>query len=795
VGTPIANRTRAETEDLIGFFVNTLVLRGRLSSGITFRELLEQTREVTLGAYAHQELPFERLVEELQPERSLSHTPLFQVMFTLQNTPLPSAQLGGLRMSAEGESTEQAAKFELSLAMMEGEAGLAGAFDYRAELFEAETVKRMVRHFEQVLRAAVADVEQKVSDIELLSKGEREQILVRWNSTRREGGEWKGIAELFEEQVKRTPDALAIVFREQQLSYRELNQRANQLAHYLRELGVGPEQIVGILMDRSVEMVTAVLAVLKAGGAYLPLDSEYPQERLSFMLSDAGVGLLLTREQLPRTEIKVIAVNQSEEIKRQSVENPAKEVSGENLAYVIYTSGSTGKPKGVQIRHRGVSNVIAASIERLGVGAGSRVLQAASLSFDASVLEIFTALLSGASLFLVDVETLMSNSRLGQLMRDQAITFIASPPSRLDTITESNFPNLRTIIVGGESCSADTVARWSGGRRFFNAYAPTETTIYSTLFECSEITSQPPPVGRPIANTEVYLLDGRLHPVPLGARGELYIGGAGIARGYLNRPELTAERFIPNPFGSEPGARLYRTGDLARYLPDGNIEFVGRTDQQVKLRGFRIELGEIEAALGQHPAVRETVVTLREDRPRDKRLIAYLVMKPTADGETFPTASEWRGYLKEKLPEYMIPSLFVRLEELPRTATGKIDRRALPAPELSGTDAGGTYVEPRTAVEKMLSELWSEVLGVERVGVRDNFFELGGHSLLATQLISRVREDFHVDVELRTLFEFPTVEGLAEIVTRKRVEQEDPQEIAHLLDALEQMSEEEAGRL
>jgi amino acid adenylation domain-containing protein len=658
-------------------------------------------------------------------------------------------------------------------------------------------MRRMIRHFEQVLRAAVADAEQKVSEIELLSTDEREQMLVRWNSTRREIGKWKSIVELFEEQVERTPGALAVVFAEQQLSYRELNERANQLAHYLQTLGVVPEQIVGIMMNRSLEMVISVLAVLKAGAAYLPLDPEYPQERLSFMLNDADAKALLTQsklaEHLPQSEAFVIAVDQSEEIRHQSVENPTREVSAENLAYVIYTSGSTGKPKGVQVQHRGVSNVIAASIERLEVGTSSRVLQAASLSFDASVLEIFSALLSGACLILVDRETLMSNSLLSQLMRNQAITFIASPPSRLDTITDNEFPDLRTIIVGGESCSSETAARWSGGRRFFNAYAPTETTIYSTLFECSEMSTQSPPVGKPIANTEVYLLDEHLNPVPVGARGELYIGGMGIARGYLNRPELTAERFIPHPFSTEPGERLYRTGDLARYLPDGNIQFIGRVDQQVKLRGLRIELGEIETALSQHPEVRETVVILREDRPGDKRLIAYLVMKPSEDEETLVTASQWRQYLKERLPEYMIPSAFVGLEQLPLTNTGKIDRRNLPAPELTRSDMGETYVEPQTAVQKKLSDLWLEVLGIERAGIRDNFFELGGHSLLATQLISRVREDFHVDIELRTLFEFPTIEGLAEIITLKSIEQEDPQEIARLLDALEQMSEEEVG--
>ncbi|WP_254564071.1 non-ribosomal peptide synthetase [Oscillatoria sp. HE19RPO] len=761
VGLPIANRDRPEFEGLIGFFVNTLVLRTCFSGNPSFEDLLSKVRKVTLGAYAHRDLPFEKLVEILQPERSVIYTPLVQVMLVILDE-LPEIQIEGLRVSPLAVETG-IARTDLALCVEKTACGLIGEWEYNTDLFDESTIARMSRHFQTLLEGIVVNSKQKISELPLLTETERQQIHVEWNNTWAEYPQDKCIHQLFEAQVEQSPDAVALVFEGEQLTYRELNAKANQLAHYLQNLGVGPEVLVGICVERSFDMVVGILGVLKAGGVYVPLDPTYPQERLGFMLEDSSVSVLLTQTQLvellPPSSARVVCVDGDiEKIAFHSSENASSTVTPDNLAYVIYTSGSTGKPKGVLLAHQGLCNLVTAQIQLFDVHSDSRILQFASLSFDASIWEVVMALISGATLVLALRESLMPGPALIELLRDYAITTATLPPSVLAVLPPEEFPALQTIIVAGEACSADLVARWALGRQFFNAYGPTEATVCATVALCSD-GSRKPPIGRPIANTQIYILDPHNQPVPIGVPGELHIAGVGLAKGYLNRPELTDEKFIPNPFSNEPDSRLYKTGDLARYLSDGNIEYLGRIDDQVKVRGFRIELGEIEAALSQHPSLLSAAVVLREDIPGQKSLVAYIV--PVQDSA--PTVGELRGFLKPQLPDYMMPSAFVVLESLPLTPNGKVDRRALPAPE-KRNELEESFVAPSTPIEEMLASIWSNILSIDSVGIHDNFFELGGHSLLATQVISRVRDTLTVELPLRTLFEAPTLAGLAERV-------------------------------
>jgi amino acid adenylation domain-containing protein/non-ribosomal peptide synthase protein (TIGR01720 family) len=769
VGTPIANRHRAETENLIGFFVNTLVLRSDFAGNPNFRKLLSQTRDVCLGAYAHQDVPFERLVEELQPERSLSHTPLFQVMFALQQAPL-ALELPDVTLSPL-QADSGTSKFDLTLELVDTKQGLAGVLQYSTDLFDAATIKRMLKHFEALLDGLVANPERPIADLPLLTDSERQQLLFQWNDTRQDFLQEQSVSRLFEWQAEQTPESVAVINKAERISYGQLNQRANQLAHYLRELGVGPETIVAILMDRSVEMVISALAILKAGGAYLPLDPEYPQERVSFMLRDAGVKTLLTQKELlpqvPQTLTTVVAVDaQHEEIERQSRENLAASATADNLAYVIYTSGSTGTPKGTLIPHSALLNLISWHREQYQLGASDRSTQLAGLGFDASVWELWPVLCAGATLLIADEETRAVPAKLRDWLLGEQVTISFVPTPLAEKLLELEWPQsggLRHMLTGGDRLHKRPIE----GLPFalINHYGPTECAVVASAGMVNaggEDGCGWPSIGRPIANVEVYLLDERMQPVPVGVRGELYIGGRGIGRGYLNRPELTAERFIPHPFSAEPGARLYRTGDIARYLADGRIEFIGRADAQVKVRGYRIELGEIEAVLAEHELVREAVALLREDVPGEKRLVAYVV----AYDEQQPTNSELRGHLQKQLPAYMIPSAFVMLDELPLTPSGKIDRRSLPAPERVRPELENSYVAPASPTEEILVSIWSDLLNVERVGIHDNFFELGGHSLLATQLISRIRETFHVNLPLRSSFESPTIAEQAQLIER-----------------------------
>jgi amino acid adenylation domain-containing protein len=770
VGSPIANRNRHEIEGLIGFFVNSLVLRTNLSGSPTFLELLSRVREVALGAYAHQDLPFEKLVEELHPERNLSHHPLFQVAFSLQNTPIEALELPGLTLS-HIDFDNPSAKFDLEFHLWESPEALRGQVIYSTDLFDDATITRMLGHFQTLLEGIVANPEQSLCELPLLTAAERQQLLIDWNNTRRDYPQNQYFHQLFEAQVELTPDAIALIFENQQLTYRELNIRANQLAHHLQQLGVVPDVLVGICIERSLEMIVGLLGILKAGGAYLPLDPSYPQERLNFMLEDAQISLLLTQSILApvlkegwgdrQDGLSVVCLDKDwDAIAHHPQTNPTSNVTSENLAYVIYTSGSTGKPKGVLVQHRGLSNLAEAQLE-FNVQPSDRILQFASLSFDASIFEIVMALRAGATLYLAKKEALLPGQPLIKLLRDNAITHITLPPAVLAVLTEE-IPALKTIICAGESCSQNIVKRWAVGRKFFNAYGPTEATVWATIAEISD-NSHKPSIGRPIVNTQIYILDAHLQPLPIGITGELYISGDGLAQGYLNRPDLTAERFIPNPFNSYRDktfriSTIYKTGDLACYQPDGNIEFLGRLDDQVKIRGFRIELGEIEAVLTQHPAVRETVVITTEKVSGDKRLVAYIV---PAQNIT-PTIIELRDFLKKKLPEYMVPSDFIVLESLPLTPNGKFDRHNLPEHDnWTNQSLDKAYIEPRNHTESTVAKIWIEVLNLKRVSIHDDFFDLGGNSLLSISLMEQIKKQFERELPLSTLFLNPTIEGLA----------------------------------
>ncbi|HYH81021.1 MAG TPA: amino acid adenylation domain-containing protein, partial [Longimicrobium sp.] len=772
VGTPTANRGRAEIEGLIGFFVNTLALRMDLSGAPTVAELLARVKERALQGQHHQDIPFEQVVELVDPARSLSHSPLFQVVFAWGSSTLGAGiSLPGLELDAVVTGASQA-KFDLSLTLREAGARIAGGVEYATALFERATVERYLGYVRRVLEAMVEDERQAVDRLPLLSRAERRQVVEGWNATEAEYPSRSCVHELFEAQVERTPGAVAVVHEDRSLTYGELNARANRLAHHLRALGVGPDVRVGICVERGPEMVAAVLAVLKAGGAYVPLDPSYPVDRLAYMLADSAPAVVLTQGAVAETlagvfaglgdDVPVLQLDASTQPWGAEADtDPARgALTPAHAAYVIYTSGSTGRPKGVLVPHRGLCNVAAAQQRAFGVGAGDRVLQFASLSFDAAAFELVMALASGAALCVASRDELLPGPGLLALLRRHAITAVTLPPSALAALPVEELPALRTITTAGEALPAELVGRWGVRHRLWNLYGPTEATIWSTAAACAD-PARKPDIGGPIDNTRAYVLDPGLEPLPPGAAGELYVGGAGVARGYLGRPALTAERFVPDPFGGEPGARLYRTGDRVRRLADGMLDFIGRVDHQVKVRGFRIEPGEIEARLREHPAVREAVVLVREDAPGDTRLVAYAV------ADEWAGANVLRAHLGQALPAYMVPAAFVRLDAFPLTPNGKIDRKALPAPE-GDAFAARAYRAPVGETEQALVDIWAEVLRLERVGVEESFFELGGHSLLATRVVSRVRELFGVELPLRTLFEGPTVAELGVRVEEMR---------------------------
>ncbi len=768
VGTPIAGRTRGETEELIGFFVNTLVMKGEVRGKESFREMLKGVRETALGAYGHQNVPFEMLVEQMQPERSLSHSPLFQVAFALHKPPKDIPDVIGLSLSQIGVEN-QTSKFDLTLSLTETRNTLFGLVEYSTCLFDISTISRMTEHFQTLVESIVTNADQQISELRMLSEAEQRQLLVEWNDTTRDYPSSLCIQELFQKQVELTPDAVAVIFGKDFLTYAELNRRANQLSGYLRERGVGLEVRVGICVERSVEMIVGLLSILKAGGIYVPLDPQYPKERLAFMLADADIRVLLTQkhlvESLPEHNVGIVCLEEWDKINRFSEENPTSTATAEDLAYVIYTSGSTGGPKGVCVTHRAVNRLVI-NTNYIQLDSNDKIGQAANCSFDAATFEIWGALLNGAKLVGITKDVALSPEEFARHIQQEDISVLFLTTALFNQIARTapeGFSNLRCLLFGGEAvdpeCVREVVLKGKP-ERLLHVYGPTENTTFSSWEEVEEvdIDARTIPIGKPISNTKIYVLDREMRPVPKGVAGELCITGDGLARGYWGSSKITAERFVPDPHSDERGGRLYRTGDEVRYWEDGRIEFIGRKDNQVKMRGYRIELGEIETALASHAGVREAVVVARTEEAGDKRLVGYVV----AEEDQAPTANELKQHLKESLPEYMIPSVIIMLDEMPLTANGKVDRQALPEPMRE--DFGQEYVAPATATEEILANLWAEVLRVEKVGREDNFFELGGHSLLATQLISRVRETFEVEIGLRELFERPTVADLAKSI-------------------------------
>ena len=767
IGTPIANRQRAELEPLIGFFVNTLVLRTTIDPGSSFIELLYQVRSASLDAYAHQDLPFEQLVDALAPERSMAYQPLFQVMLTLQNAPMERMRLPGLELQplpGPGNTT----KFDLSLSITEGSEQLFASFEYDTDLFDASSIERMSAHFTRLLQAILDQPRIRTTRLSMLGPDELAQ-LQRWNNTRTEYPREQTLHQLFEAQVARTPHSTALVFEDSSLTYAELNARANRLAHHLRSLGVGPDVPVAICLQRSLEMIVALLGVLKAGGAYVPLDPTYPSERLAFMLASARPAVLLTQQRLLATlstNVPAFCLDTHWHTLTTPDTNPPNHTLPGHLAYIVFTSGSTGQPKGVMTRHGGAVNYLAFVVAEYEISAIEQVLQIPTLSFDASVRDILGTLTAGAKLHLLSNEQARSPQAVAKHLLRTSITAVLSiTPSMLEAVSTaadegSSAPNLRLVLVSGEALlrrHVQTLYKAFGAHlRLVNQYGPTEGTMTSSFFAVGNAGRIG--LGRPIANVQLHVLDTQLSQVPLGLPGEVYIAGDGLARGYLGRPDLTAERFVPDPFSGRPGARMYRTGDLARWLPDGTLDYLGRIDYQVKIRGFRIEPGEVEAALASLPEVREAVVLVREDTPGDPRLVAYTVAHPAAQIDI----SALRAKLSESLPEYMVPAHFVVLEALPLTPNGKLDRRALPGPDTTRADSD--YVAPRTPTEVTLASIWIELLKLDKVGANDNFFHLGGHSLLATQMLSKLCSALGLELPLRALFEAPTLAELAQRV-------------------------------
>ncbi|HEU4886738.1 MAG TPA: amino acid adenylation domain-containing protein, partial [Thermoanaerobaculia bacterium] len=776
IGTPVANRQRRELENLIGFFVNMLAVRLRFDERPSVAALLAQVKATTLAAFAHQELPFEQVVEAVQPQRSLSHSPLAQVTFTWNNLERAQAdgstlQLPGLALAPVSRAHETT-QVDLQLLLDDVGDAISGVLVYARDLFDAETIERWTGSFVRLLEAMVADASTAIDTLPLLSAAERRQVIESFNETDFDYPKVALIHELFEQQAARRPDAVAVVDEHESLSYGELNTRANQLAHYLIGLGVKPDDRVAICSQRNTDLIVGLLGILKAGGAYVPLDPSHPRERLAWMLEDsAPVALLIqsdNEELLPEVELPVLRLDVDLPVlaRRLPAHNPDARTQGltsNHLAYVIYTSGSTGTPKGVMVEQRNVIQ-LASARDYVALHQESVVAQASNAAFDAATFEIWGPLLNGGRLVIVDKETLIDPEQLHKrLVAERVDTLFITTAlfNRIAKIDPSAFAPLGTLLFGGEMVSPEMVAavvRSGFPGRLLHVYGPTENTTFSTWYP---VTSEGAtvPIGRALAGARLYILDANRQPVPVGVAGEIHVGGDGVARGYLNRPELTAERFVSDPFSTRPDARMYKTGDLGRWLPGGNIEFIGRNDFQVKIRGFRIELGEIEAKLGLRAGVREVAVLAREDEPGDKRLVAYLVAEEDVD----LSVADLRDALSQQLPEYMVPSAFVQLDTLPLTANGKLDRHALPAPEATALSAR-EYEAPQGEIEEAIAALWQEQLKVPRVGRHDNFFELGGHSLLAVQLISHIRATLGVELPLRDLFARPSLASLADAV-------------------------------
>ncbi|MCT7957941.1 non-ribosomal peptide synthetase [Laspinema palackyanum] len=786
VGSPIANRNRSEIEGLIGFFVNSLVLRTSVAGNPTVREFLARVREVTLGAYAHQDLPFEKVVEALHPDRVLTVHPLFQVVFNLQNAPMQELELPGLTVSSMSLGVKTT-RFDLEVHLWEagdsfrrtygedwqhGE-GLRGLVVYNRSRFQGETVNQMLEQFKTVLENMVKNPEECINQVGLISEQEQGKLR-EWNQTQTEYPQG-GIPQQFEAQVLAHPEAVAVTIAGESLSYGELNRRSNQVAHYLQKLGIESEEVVGICAEQSLEAIVGMVGILKAGGAYLPLDPSYPRDRLEWMGEDAAIRVVLTPERFEQQlsavgEVRVCLDGDWQAISQESPENLTASISGSRLAYVIYTSGSTGTPKGVAVSHRAVNRLVL-NTNYIQITPQDRIAQAATLAFDAATFEIWGALLNGAHLVGISPAVILSPHDLVRELQEKQIDILFLTTALFQQVVRAipqGFQSLRCLLFGGETVDPRWVKKLlkqGMPQELLHVYGPTENTTFSTYYRIDSLpeAAKTIPIGKPIANTEVYLLDEQLQPVPVGISGEIYLGGDGLARGYLNRPQLTEERFIIYP-GDTSGRRLYKTGDLGRYKPDGNLEFLGRIDHQVKIRGYRIELGEIEAMLCQHPGVAAAVAIAQEEIPGDKQLVAYVVPRVTPGESSGLNIGELRRFMSEKLPRYMLPAAYALLEVLPLTQNGKINRQILPEIETTFEELPENYVAPRTSVEELLVDIWRQVLGKPQVGVYDNFFELGGHSLLATQLISRIRDGLKIELPVSQLFEAPTVASLANYI-------------------------------
>ena len=774
VGSPISGRNTVETERIIGAFINVLALRSDLTGSPTFRELLGRARRVCLEAYANQDVPFERVVGEVRPGRVLNRTPLFQVMLNLENVPAKSIDLPGLHVERLELDTETSL-FDLSLELVERPVGIHCLFELNTDLFEPATVRRMAGHFRTLLEGIAIDPDQPIGLLPMLTEAEEYQILVEWNDTRMAYPADTCLHHLLEERAEQSPGAVAVVFGDQQLTYRQLNSRANQLAHHLCHLGVGVGSLVALFVDQSVEMLVGIMGTWKAGAAYVPVDVHHPPQRVDSVLEDAQVGAILTQQKLVRrladyADNTICLDTDWPAIARHSDENPLATVTPNDLAYVIYTSGSTGEPKGCLIHHGGPVNHLFGIRQAIYAQHPERGRQATlnfPLGFDISIGDILR-MLTGFCMHIVPEGIRVDGRKMVEFLEEREVNLLYTTPAQLELMIAAGFfeegrhrPQL--VLVGGEAMRDRLWRSLTGAScaAFYNSYGPTECTVSATA--CRLTPDLPTNVlGWALPNRRLYILDRNMQPVPIGVTGEICIGGTGVGLGYLNRPELTAERFVPDPFSSQAGARLYRTGDLGRHLPDGSVQFLERVDQQVKLRGFRIELGEIEAVLGQHHLVQEASVLAREDRPGEKRLVGYFVSK----GEPSPSADELRHFLRQSLPDYMLPSAFVRLDRFPLTPSGKTDHRALPAPGPARPDLEAAFVAPRTPLEEELARIWTQVLGLERVGVHDNFFELGGHSLFVVQVIARILDAFQVEVPPKCIFESPTIAELAKAVEK-----------------------------
>ncbi|HET9185583.1 MAG TPA: amino acid adenylation domain-containing protein, partial [Solirubrobacterales bacterium] len=787
VGVPTAGRGRASLARVVGYFVNPVVVRGDLAGNPGFAELLARVRERALGAFEHQDYPFPVLVEELQPERDPSRSPLFQAMFVLQRAPRVQGQdltpfalnepeariVAGSLPVVSTPLPERFAQFDLTLTMGEVDGGLIAAFNYNTDLFDEATVWRLGHHFETLLAGIAGNPSCRLADLPLLTAAERHRLLVKWNHTHAWYPREELLPDLFARQVDQTPEAPAVIFHGEERTYRELDRRANRLAHHLLQPGAGLEEPVGIFLDRSHELVEAILAVLKTGAAYVPLDPEYPRERLAFMLADTGARLVVTEERLrpllpPGVEALCLD-ERADAIAAESGERPARRGLPEGTACVVYTSGSTGQPKGVMLTHRGIVNLIVSFIRSYSPDVEDRMLPLTSVASASFVGEIFPILCADGALVLPDREEILDTAKLIELIARANVSILSTVPSLIATLNamKDELPRLRLILCGGEALSAGDVDRILASATIVNGYGLTETTVCSTIYTVSLADVQTGgtlPIGRPLMNHRLYILDPQASLMPIGCTGSLYIAGDGLARGYLNNPRLTADRFVPDPFGD--GERMYRTGDLASWLPDGNIVYRGRLDQQVKVRGFRVELGEIETVLGQAPGVVEAAVVLRRDRPGEKHLVAYVAAAP---GEA-PTVGDLLAWLRERLPDYMVPAAFVFLPALPLSPNGKVDARALPAPERVRPELAAAYAAPKSELERIIAAVWQEALGVETVGIHDNFFDLGGHSLLLAKVHARLKEVLERELSLVDLFKNPTVSSLAAALSRPAAE-------------------------